>query len=102
MVQPRQAFGPFILDAGRGVLARDASSTYSGRAVDPQRAARELGVRYLLTGSVRRAGNRLRIAAHLTEAVSGTHLWGRTFDGAIGDVFDFQDRITESVAKLVE
>jgi adenylate cyclase len=84
------------------VVARNSSFVYKGRAVDVRRVARELGVRYVLEGSVRRAGNRLRITGQLVDGVTGTHLWADKFDGAVEDVFDVQDRITESVATIVE
>jgi adenylate cyclase len=84
------------------VIARNSSFAYKGRAIDVRQVARELGVRYVLEGSVRRAGNRLRITAQLVDGVSGAHLWADRFDGAIEDVFDVQDRITESVATIVE
>ena len=84
------------------VIARNSSFAYKGRAVDVRQVAKELGVRYVLEGSVRRAGDRLRIAAQLVEANTGAHLWAEHFDGALAAVFDFQDRITEAVATLVE
>ena len=84
------------------VIARNSSFVYRGRAVDVRQVANELGVRYVLEGSVRRAGERLRIAAQLVDAGTGAHLWAQNFDGALDAVFDFQDRITESVATLVE
>ena len=84
------------------VIARNSSFVYKGRAVDVRHVASEFGVRYVLEGSVRRAGNRLRITAQLVDGVTGAHLWARSFDGSLEDVFDFQDRITESVATLVE
>jgi TolB-like protein/class 3 adenylate cyclase len=84
------------------VVARNSSFVYKGRAVDVRQAGKELGVRYVLEGSARRAGNRLRITAQLVDSVTGAHLWARNFDGALEDVFDFQDTITENVATLVE
>lgn len=84
------------------VIARNSSFVYKGRAVDVRQVARELGVGYVLEGSVRRAGNRLRITAQLIEGTTGAHLWARNFDGTLDDVFDVQDRITESVASVVE
>ena len=84
------------------VIARNSSFTYKGRAVDVRQAAKELGVRYVLEGSVRRSGGRLRITAQLVDGTSGAHLWADRFDGAVEDVFDVQDRITESVANIVE
>jgi TolB-like protein/class 3 adenylate cyclase len=84
------------------VVARNSSFVYKGRAVDVRQAGKELGVRYVLEGSVRRAGNRLRITAQLVDSVTGAHLWAQNFDGALEDVFDVQDKITESVAMLIE
>jgi TolB-like protein/class 3 adenylate cyclase/Flp pilus assembly protein TadD len=84
------------------VIARNSSFTYKGRAVDVRQAARELGVRYVLEGSVRKSGNRLRITGQLIDALSGSHLWADKFDGAIEDVFDLQDKITESVVGAIE
>ena len=84
------------------VIARNSSFVYKGRAVDVRQVASELGVRYVLEGSVRRAGDRLRITAQLVEGDTGAHLWADKFDGAVEDVFDVQDRITESVATVVE
>ena len=84
------------------VIARNSSFVYKGRAVDVRQVARELGVRYVLEGSVRRAGERLRITAQLVDGITGAHLWARNFDGLLEDIFDFQDRITKSVATLVE
>jgi TolB-like protein len=83
------------------VVARDASSVHRGRA-DVREVARELGVRYVLGGSVRRAGERLRITAQLVDGLTGAQLWAEHFDGVLDDVFEFQDRITESVAMRVE
>jgi TolB-like protein/class 3 adenylate cyclase len=79
------------------VIARNSSFTYKGRAVDIKQVGRELGVRYVLEGSVRKAGGRLRITGQLIDAASGNHLWADRFDGALEDVFDLQDRITASV-----
>jgi TolB-like protein/class 3 adenylate cyclase len=84
------------------VIARNSSFTYKGRAVDIKQTARELGVRYVLEGSVRRASNRLRITVQLIEANAGTHVWSERYDGELADVFDLQDRITSSVAGSVE
>jgi adenylate cyclase len=79
------------------VIARNSSFTYKGKAVDVRQVGRELGVRYVLEGSVRRAGNRLRITGQLVDSQTGAHLWADRFDGAIEDVFDLQDRITAQV-----
>ena len=84
------------------VIARNSSFTYKGRATDVRQVASELGVRYVLEGSVRRAGTRLRISAELVDSLSGSTLWSQHFDGDHAEVFDFQDRITESVAMIVE
>jgi TolB-like protein/class 3 adenylate cyclase len=84
------------------VIARNSSFVYKGRAVDVRQVARELGVRYLLEGSVRKAGSRVRITGQLIEAATGTHLWADRFDGALEDVFALQDRITESVVGALE
>lgn len=84
------------------VIARNSSFVYKGRAVDVRQVARELGVRYLLEGSVRRSGQRLRITAQLIDATTGAHLWADKFDGTLEDVFDFQDRITGTVASIAE
>jgi TolB-like protein/class 3 adenylate cyclase len=84
------------------VIARNSTFTYKGQAVDVKRVGRELGVRYVLEGSVRRGGGRVRITAQLVEAVTGTHLWADRFDGSLEDVFDLQDRVASSVAGVIE
>ena len=84
------------------VIARNSSFVYKGGAVDVRQVAQDLGVRYVLEGSVRRAGERLRITAQLVDGSTGAHLWAEHFDGTMADVFDFQDRITERVAVEVE
>jgi adenylate cyclase len=84
------------------VIARNSSFAYKGRAVDVRQVGRELGVRYVLEGSVRKAGNRVRITAQLIEAETGAHLWADKFDGLLEDVFDLQDQITDSVVGIVE
>jgi TolB-like protein len=83
------------------VLSAGASFAHRHAAGDVREVAQTLGVRYVLQGSVRRAGDRLRITAQLVEGGSGTHLWAKHFDGALAEVFDFQDRITEDVALLI-
>ena len=80
------------------VIARNSAFTYKGKAVDVQKVGRELGVRYVLEGSVQKAGSRLRITVQLIDATSGTHVWADRVDGTLEDVFDLQDRITERVA----
>jgi adenylate cyclase len=84
------------------VIARNSSFIYKGQAVDIKQVGRDLGVRYVLEGSVRKAGGRVRITGQLVEAETGTHLWADKFDGALDDVFDLQDRITASVVGIVE
>jgi TolB-like protein len=84
------------------VIARNSSFTYKGRAVDVKQVGRELGVRYVLEGSVRKAGNRIRIAGQLIDAETGTHLWADHFDGAFKDMFDLQDQVTASVVGAIE
>ena len=84
------------------VIARNSSFTYRGKAVDIRQVGRELGVRYVLEGGVRKAGNRLRITGQLIEAETGAHLWADRFDGGVEDVFDLQDRITQSIVGIIE
>jgi len=84
------------------VVARNSSFAYKGRNVDVREIAKELGVRYVLEGSVRRGGNRLRITGQLIEADTGTHMWTDRFDGDLDDVFALQDKITESVVGAIE
>jgi TolB-like protein/class 3 adenylate cyclase len=84
------------------VIARNSSFTYKGQAVDVKQIGRELGVRYVLEGSVRKAGQRVRITAQLIDALSGTHLWADRFDGSLEDVFDLQDKVASSVAGIIE
>jgi len=84
------------------VIARNSSFTYKGRAIDVKQVGRELGVRYVLEGSVRKAGGRVRITAQLLEAESGAHLWADRFEGSLEDVFDLQDRIAFGVAGVIE
>jgi TolB-like protein/class 3 adenylate cyclase len=83
------------------VIARNSSFTYKGKAVDIKQVGRELGVRYVLEGSVRKAGNRVRITGQLIEAATGRHLWADKFDGALEDVFGLQDQITTSVVEVL-
>ena len=84
------------------VIARNSSFTYKGQAVDVKEVGRELGVRYVLEGSVRKAGSRVRITAQLIDALSGMHLWADRFDGSLEDVFDLQDKVASSVAGVIE
>jgi len=84
------------------VIARNSSFTYKDQAVDVKQVGRELGVRYVLEGSVRKGGNRVRITAQLIDALTGTHLWADRFDGSLEDVFDLQDKVASSVAGVIE
>ena len=84
------------------VIARNSSFTYKGRAIDVKQVGRELGVRYVLEGSVRKAGNRMRITTQLIDAISVAHLWADHFDGSMEDVFELQDSVALSVAGVIE
>ena len=84
------------------VIARNSSFTYKGQSPDVKQVGRELGVRYVLEGSVRKGGGRVRITAQLIDADTGTHLWADRFDGSLEDVFDLQDKIATSVAGIIE
>ena len=84
------------------VIARNSSFTYKGRAVNVKQISRELGVIYVLEGSVRKAGNRLRITAQLIDAISDAHLWSDRFDGSLDDIFELQDRVAATVAGVIE
>jgi len=84
------------------VIARNSSFTYKGQAIDVKRVGRELGVRYVLEGSVRKAAGRVRITAQLIDATNGAHLWADRFDGLLEDVFDLQDKVAVSVAGVIE
>jgi len=84
------------------VIARNSAFSYKGRAVPIQHISRELGVRYLIEGSVRKSGSRVRITAQLIDGPSGNHLWADRYEGAMTDVFDLQDRITESVVGAIQ
>jgi TolB-like protein/class 3 adenylate cyclase len=84
------------------VIARNSSFTYKGHAVDVKQVGRELGVRYVLEGSVRKGGQRVRITAQLIDTATGTHLWADRFDGLIEDVFELQDKVASSVAGIIE
>jgi adenylate cyclase len=84
------------------VIARNSTFTYKGQAIDVKQVGRELGVRYVLEGSVRRAGGHVRITAQLVDASTGTHLWADRFDGSLEDVFELQDKVAISVAGIIE
>jgi TolB-like protein/tetratricopeptide (TPR) repeat protein len=83
------------------VIARNSSFTYKGRAVDVKQIGRELGVRYVLEGSVRKAGNRVRISGQLIDTSTGTHLWADRFEGQLEDIFNLQDQVTASVVGAI-
>jgi len=84
------------------VIARNSSFTYKGQAIDVKRVGRELGVGYVLEGSVRKVGERVRITGQLIDAVTGAHLWADRFDGSIEEVFELQDQVALSVAGVIE
>jgi adenylate cyclase len=84
------------------VIARNSTFTYKGQAVDVKRVARELGVRYVLEGSVRKGGNRVRVTAQLIDPTSGAHIWAERYDRDLSDIFAVQDEITASVAGVIE
>jgi TolB-like protein len=83
------------------VIARNSSFTYKGRAVDAKDVGRELGVRYVLEGSLRKAGNKVRITGQLIEAATGAHLWAERFEGTLDNIFELQDQIAESVVGAI-
>ena len=84
------------------VIARNSSFTYKGRAVDVKQVGRELGVRYVLEGSVRKAADRVRINAQLIDAVTGAHVWAERYDREFDDIFALQDEIALSVVGAIE
>jgi adenylate cyclase len=84
------------------VIARNSTFVYKGKAVDIKQAGRDLGARYVLEGSLRKAGDRVRITAQLIEAASGTHVWAERYDRALDDIFELQDEITLSVVGTIE
>src|SRR6201981_2137514 len=84
------------------VIARNSAFTYKGKPVDVKQVAQELGVRYVLEGSVRKAGNRVRITGQLIDTTTGAHIWADRFDGALDDIFELQDRVASSVAGAIE
>src|SRR4029077_12371579 len=83
------------------VIGRNSSFTYKGRAVDVKQVGKELGVLYVLEGSVRKAGTRIRITAQLLDATTDAHLWADRFDGMLEDVFELQDHVASSVAGVI-
>jgi adenylate cyclase len=84
------------------VIARNSSFMYKGQSVDVKQVGRELGVRYILEGSVRKGGNRVRITAQLIDAVTDAHIWADRFDGSLEDIFEIQDKVAGSVAGVIE
>ena len=82
------------------VIARNSSFIYKGKAVDVKRVARELGVRYVLEGSVRKGGNRVRITAQLIDAATNNHIWADRYDGHLTDIFELQDVIRHAILAL--
>ena len=84
------------------VIARNSSFTYKGQVVNAKQVGKELGVRYVLEGSVRKAGQRVRITGQLIDAVTDAHLWADRFDGSLEDVFELQDKVASSVAGVIE
>jgi adenylate cyclase len=84
------------------VIARNSAFTYKGKAVDVKQVAQELGVRYVLEGSVRKAGNRVRITGQLIDTITGAHIWAERFDGALDDIFELQDQVASNVAGAIE
>ncbi|QRM56202.1 adenylate/guanylate cyclase domain-containing protein [Sinorhizobium sp. BG8] len=84
------------------VIARNSSFSYKGRAVDVKQIGRELGVRYIIEGSVRRAGSRLRVTGQLIEAETGVHLWAQRYDRELTDIFAIQDELTQNVVGAIE
>ena len=84
------------------VIARNSTFTYKGQPIDVNQVGRELGVRYVLEGSVRRAGGRIRITSQLIDTLGRTHLWADRFEGSLEDVFDLQDKVASTVAGVIE
>src|SRR5207248_1514563 len=84
------------------VIARNSTFVYKGRAVDVRQVGRELGVRYVLEGSVRKLGNRVRITAQLIDATNAAHVWAERYDRALDNIFELQDEITLSVVGAIE
>ena len=84
------------------MIARNSTFTYKGQAVDVKQVARELGVRYVLEGCVRKGGNRVRITGQLIDAITGAHIWAERYDRDLNDIFAVQDEITASVAGVIE
>ena len=88
--------------SGLDVIARNSSFAYKGRAVDERQVARELGVRYLLAGSVRKSGDRIRMNAQLIDSRTGSHIWAERYDREVADIFAVQDAVTREIAEALE
>ena len=84
------------------VIARNSTFTYKGRSVDVKRVGQEMGVRYVLEGSVRKGGDRVRVTAQLIEATTGNHIWAKRYDRELADIFAIQDELTEAIAGEIE
>jgi len=84
------------------VIARNSSFAYKGKSPDLRQVGRELGVRYVLDGSMRKAGNRVRITGQLIDTTTGAHIWADRFDGALDDIFELQDEVASRVAGAIE
>jgi adenylate cyclase len=84
------------------VIARNSSFAYKGKAIDIKQVARELGVRYILEGSVRKGGQKIRITGQLIDSLTGAHLWADRFDGSLEDIFELQDKVATSIAGIIE
>jgi adenylate cyclase len=84
------------------VIARNSSFTYKGKAIDIKQVGRELGVRYVLEGSVRKGGQKVRITGQLIDSLTGAHLWAERFDGSLEDIFELQDKIATAIAGIIE
>jgi TolB-like protein/Tfp pilus assembly protein PilF len=84
------------------VIARNSTFTYKGKAVDVKQVSRELGVRYVVEGSVRKAGDRVRVSAQLIDATTGAHVWAETYDRELQDIFELQDQITEAIVASMQ
>ncbi len=84
------------------VISRNSSFTYKGAAVDARKVSRDLGVKYILEGSVRKAGNHIRVTAQLIDGNTGNHIWAEKYDGELQDIFELQDKITQQVAATIQ
>ena len=83
------------------VISPSSTSAYKGKSVDPREESRVLGVRYVVEGSIRRSGSRLRVMARLIDAATGNHVWSERYDGEVSDIFDLQDRVAEAVVGAI-